>query len=33
LRFKAVKAREVRLRILSSRLNPTIAELGLYKSK
>ncbi|RZK37532.1 MAG: alpha-L-fucosidase [Pedobacter sp.] len=33
LRFKSVKAREVRLRILSSRLNPTITELGFYKSK
>lgn len=31
LRFAPVTTREVRLRILSSRLNPTIAELGLYK--
>ncbi|TCC91607.1 alpha-L-fucosidase [Pedobacter frigiditerrae] len=33
LRFKAIVAKEVRLNILSSRLNPTITELGLYKSK
>lgn len=32
LRFKSITAKEVRLRILSSRLNPTIAELGLYNS-
>lgn len=31
LRFTPVTSDEVRLRILSSRLNPTIAELGLYK--
>ncbi len=31
LRFPPVKARRVRLRILSSRLNPVIAEIGLYK--
>jgi alpha-L-fucosidase len=31
LRFAPVTASEVRLRILSSRLNPTIAEFGLYK--
>jgi alpha-L-fucosidase len=31
LRFPAVTASEVRLRILSSRLNPFIAEFGLYK--
>ena len=31
LRFPPVTAGEVRLRILSSRLNPTIAEFGLYK--
>ncbi|RZK54202.1 MAG: alpha-L-fucosidase, partial [Pedobacter sp.] len=33
LRFKTISAKEVRLNILSSRLNPTITELGLYKSK
>ncbi len=31
LRFAPVTTGEVRLRILSSRLNPTIAEFGLYK--
>jgi alpha-L-fucosidase len=31
LRFPAVTASQVRLRILSSRLNPFIAEFGLYK--
>jgi alpha-L-fucosidase len=31
IRFPAVTARELRLRILSSRLNPAIAEFGLYK--
>lgn len=31
LRFKPVIAKKVRLRILSSRLNPTISEMGLYK--
>ena len=31
LRFPPVTADRVRLRILSSRLNPTIAEFGLYK--
>ncbi len=30
LRFPAVRAEEVRLRILSSRLEPAIAEVGLY---
>lgn len=32
LRFNPVKAKKVRLRILSSRLNPTLAAVGLYKS-
>src|SRR5207253_322270 len=31
LRFNPVTARDVRLRILASRLQPTIAEFGLYK--
>lgn len=31
LRFKEVTAKEIRLRILSSRLNPTLSEFGLYK--
>jgi len=31
LKFDAVTAREIRLRILSSRLNPMIAEVGLYR--
>jgi alpha-L-fucosidase len=31
IRFPAVTAHAVRLRIISSRLNPTIAEFGLYK--
>jgi alpha-L-fucosidase len=31
LRFAPVTTGEVRLRILSSRSNPTIAEFGLYK--
>ena len=31
LRFDPVTAREVRLRILSSRLNPTLAAIGVYK--
>ncbi len=32
LRFKPVTASKVRLRIESSRLNPTISEIGLYKN-
>ena len=31
LRFKEITTKEIRLRILSSRLNPTLSELGLYK--
>ena len=31
LRFEPVKAKEVRLRILSSRLAPTLSAIGLYK--
>jgi alpha-L-fucosidase len=31
IHFPAVTTKAVRLRILSSRLNPTIAEFGLYK--
>ncbi|MFB9865623.1 alpha-L-fucosidase [Rufibacter immobilis] len=31
LRFEPVKASRVRLRILSSRLNPTLSEIGLFK--
>lgn len=31
LRFNAVNAKQVRLCILSSRLNPTLSEFGLYK--
>ncbi|HTN09269.1 alpha-L-fucosidase [Agriterribacter sp.] len=31
IRFDPVTAKKVRLRILSSRLNPTLSELGLYK--
>jgi alpha-L-fucosidase len=31
LRFPPVTSSRVRLRIVSSRLNPTIAEFGLYK--
>lgn len=31
LRFSAVTASEVRLRIISSRLNPTLSAIGLYK--
>ena len=31
LRFPSVRANEVRLRIISSRLNPAIAEIGLYQ--
>ena len=31
IRFDAVTANKVRLRILSSRLNPTLSEFGLYK--
>ena len=31
LRFNPVTASKLRLRILSSRLNPTLAEIGLYK--
>jgi alpha-L-fucosidase len=31
IRFESVKTDKVRLRILSSRLNPTIAEFGLFK--
>jgi alpha-L-fucosidase len=30
IRFKEVTARQIRLRILSSRLNPTLSEFGLY---
>ena len=32
IRFKEVTANEVRLRILSSRLNPTLSEFGIYKT-
>lgn len=32
IRFKEVTAKKVRLRIISSRLNPTLSEFGLYKS-
>lgn len=31
LRFPVVKAKDIRLTILSSRLNPTLMEVGLYK--
>jgi alpha-L-fucosidase len=31
VRFAPVTARRVRLRVLSSRLNPVIAKIGLYK--
>lgn len=31
LRFSPMQAKEVRLRILSSRLNPTLSAMGLYK--
>lgn len=31
IRFQPVTAKKVRLRILSSRLNPTLSEFGLYK--
>lgn len=31
IRFSPVTAQKVRLRILSSRLNPTLARFGLYK--
>lgn len=31
IRFKPVKTNKVRLKILSSRLNPTLSEVGLYK--
>ena len=31
LRFNPVTAKRVRLRIQSSRLNPTLAEIGMYK--
>ena len=31
LRFDPVKAGRVRLRITSTRLNPTLSELGLYR--
>lgn len=31
LKFPRVKARRIRINILSSRLNPTLAEVGLYK--
>ena len=31
IRFKEVTAKQIRLRILSSRLNPTLSEFGLYK--
>lgn len=31
LRFEPVVAQKIRLRILSSRLNPTLAEIGLYQ--
>ena len=33
LRFEPVKAKNIRLRIESSRLNPNIAEIGIYKLK
>jgi alpha-L-fucosidase len=33
LRFAPVNASEVRLKIISSRLNPAIAEIGLYKQE
>ncbi len=33
LRFDPVTTRKVRLRILSSRLNPTLSEIGLYQSQ
>jgi alpha-L-fucosidase len=32
LRFDPVTAKKVRLRIESSRLNPTLSEIGLYKN-
>ena len=32
LRFDAMTASEVRLRILSSRLNPTLSAIGLFKN-
>jgi alpha-L-fucosidase len=32
IRFKEVTARKIRLRILSSRLNPTLSAFGLYKT-
>lgn len=31
IRFKEITAKEIRLRIISSRLNPTLSEFGLYK--
>ena len=31
LQFDPVTANKIRLKIISSRLNPTIAEMGLYK--
>ena len=31
LKFEPVRAQYVRLRILSSRLNPTLSAIGLYK--
>lgn len=33
LQFKTVTAKKIRLNIISSRLNPTIAEIGLFKQK
>lgn len=33
IRFAPVRAQKVRLRILSSRLNPTLSEIGLYQQK
>lgn len=33
LRFPAVTASEIRFKVLSSRLNPAVAELGLFKEK
>lgn len=33
LQFKTVRAQELRLKILSSRLNPTLSEFGLYDYK
>ena len=33
LKFKTVAAKQVRLRILAARLNPAIAEIGMYQTK